>query len=168
MTLVSQQAPSEAAREAFGNTRLLVGQPQSSIVVEADVLARTVNNASTKAVVEQMDAEFSENWTLAEILRSVVRPYLAGGYLDIDQAAEIIGLSTRTLQRRLQAAGHSYGALVQEAHFTLAYELLSDPSMTIMDISFAAGYQNPQHFSRAFKRLTGITPKAFRATTDPR
>ncbi len=44
-----------------------------------------------------------------------------------------------------------------------AKKLLSDPSVSIRDVCFAVGYQDPNYFSRIFKRATGSTPSEFRS-----
>jgi AraC-like DNA-binding protein len=83
--------------------------------------------------------------------------------------ADAFGVSGRTLQRRLQQHGRSYFDVVQEARFELARELLVDPSARIIDVAFATGYENPQHFARAFRRLAGVSPTDYRlsvAATD--
>jgi two-component system response regulator YesN len=51
---------------------------------------------------------------------------------------------------------------VQEARFDLAREMLIDPSIKIVDVAFAAGYENQQHFSRAFRRHACVSPTVFR------
>ena len=165
MTFVSRSRPSEAALEAYGDTRLLVGQPQTSIVVPAAVLARRCpvpGGAGHRPL-----AEPGEAWDFAEALRTAIRPYLGDGYPDLALAAEIAGLSRRTLQRRLAASGRSYSDLVQEARFDIARDLLADPGRKVIDVALAAGYESPQHFTRAFRRLSGITPTAYRSGLEP-
>jgi AraC-like DNA-binding protein len=163
MTFVSRQVPAETALAAFGNTRFLVGQPYCSIVVDANVLATSAPRDDTKAALDMLaDAEISEGWTLVDALRSVIRPYLGEGYPDLARSAEIVGMSKRTLQRRLELAGCSYSKVVQQARFELARELLCDPSIKVIDIAFETGYQNPQHFARSFRQLSGVSPSSYR------
>jgi len=76
--------------------------------------------------------------------------------------AKIVGISERTLQRRLARSALTYSDVVQEVRFSMASDLLANPDMNIADIAFAAGYENAPHFSRAFKRLTGMTPRDYR------
>ncbi|MCG6942244.1 MAG: helix-turn-helix transcriptional regulator [Thiohalocapsa sp.] len=71
-------------------------------------------------------------------------------------------MSERTLQRRLAQTGSTYSDIVQEARFSIASDLMADSDLNIADIAFAAGYENTPHFSRAFKRLTGMTPREYR------
>jgi len=165
MTFVSRQRPSAASQEAFANTRILVGQPHTSILVGSDVLAQpspAIGLRPHRSGREATDADETPDWSFTTALRSAIRPYLADGYPALPLMAEALGLSERTLQRRLHQVGRTYSDVVQEARFDLARDLLVDPSARIIDVAMAAGYQNPQHFARAFRRLTGVPPTAYR------
>jgi AraC-like DNA-binding protein len=159
MTFVAPSPPSTAALEAYGGTRILWGQRHGSILAPAAVLARPCARSGRDAGFADSD----EAWDFAASLRSAIRPYLGDGHPGLGLAAEIAGTSRRTLQRRLADCGRSYSDLVQEARFERARDLLADPGLKIIDVAFAAGYENPQHFSRAFRRLAGVTPTAYRS-----
>jgi AraC-like DNA-binding protein len=96
----------------------------------------------------------------------LVQPYLNDGCPNVAFAAEMAGMSTRTLQRKLQLRGSSYSQIVQEARFALAFKHLEDPALKVIDIAMMTGYESPQHFSRAFRRFTGVTPSAYRLQGD--
>ena len=162
MTFVARRGPSFAAQEAFPDTRILVGQAQTSILVGRDLLARPGADAAEGATSRSCAVDDAAVWSFAAALRSAIRPYLADGYPDLRLISEVVGLSGRTLQRRLQQCGRSYSDVVQEARFSLALELLVDPAAKVIDVAMAAGYENPQHFSRAFRQLTGVSPTAYR------
>ena len=68
----------------------------------------------------------------------------------------------RTLQRRLKLSGTSFAETVQQARFDLARQWLGDASLKVGDIAAMAGYENPQHFSRAFRKFSGLTPSDYR------
>ena len=101
-------------------------------------------------------------WELPSYLRTLVKPYLTDGPIKIDTVAEITGISTRTLQRNLKENGSSYSQIIQEARFELACSHLNNQDMKVIDVAIALGYENPQHFSRAFRRISGITPSEYR------
>jgi AraC-like DNA-binding protein len=96
-------------------------------------------------------------------LSHVVRLYLASGQSHIDELAEAVGLSRRTLQRRLAAAGTTYSQLVDDARIHAALPMLGDPDLRVTDIAFELGYSHPAHFTRAFRRWAGVTPSEYRA-----
>lgn len=111
------------------------------------------------------DDELAEDgglWTFAGLLRQSIRPYLKDGNSDLAFAARMVGMSTGTLQRRLQLCGLSYSDVLQEARFDLSRRLLEDLDAKIIDVAMTSGYENPRHFTRAFRRFTGVTPTAFR------
>ena len=51
---------------------------------------------------------------------------------------------------------------IQQHILTLSKQLLLDPSQSITQVSDRLGFQYPQHFSRFFKKLAGMTPKDYR------
>jgi AraC-like DNA-binding protein len=101
-------------------------------------------------------------WEFVSLLRMMIQPYISDGRIDVAFAAEMAGLSTRTLQRKLNLSGSSYSQIVQEARFELACSHLDEPGMKVIDVAMMAGYESPQHFTRAFRRFTGVTPSQYR------
>lgn len=169
LTFVSRYAPPDLAREAFPNTRILVGQAYPSILIESVHLARACGG--TVARFDAAPVSFGQGnrpseqvaaWDFLSLLRMIMQPYLNGGRPDLGLVAEIVGMSSRTLQRRLQQSGSSYSQVLQEARFDLARAFLNDPSAKIIDVAMTAGYDNQQHFTRAFRRFTGLTPTRYR------
>ncbi len=167
LTFVSRYAPPDLAREAFPNTRILVGQPYPSILIESAHLARRCaaspsDPAPGSSGQGNGSSDQVEAWDLLNLLRMILQPYLNGGRPDLSLVAEIVGMSPRTLQRRLQQSGSSYSQVLQEARFDLARGLLDDPGARIIDVAMTAGYDSQQHFTRAFRRCTGLTPTRYR------
>lgn len=95
-------------------------------------------------------------------MRNLIQAYLSDRRLDIDQAAEIAGMSTRTLQRKLTMSGTSFSQLCQEARFDLACRSLANGDLKIIDVAMMVGYQTPQHFARAFRKFAGVSPSRYR------
>jgi len=78
--------------------------------------------------------------------------------------ARRMGMSERTLQRRLQSEGTSFHELLEESRRTIACSYLSDRKLAAYEVSFLLGYAEPSTFFRAFKRWTGKTPQEYRAS----
>lgn len=74
-----------------------------------------------------------------------------------------IGLSVRTLQRRLEQCGIDFDALRDETRRSEALQLIASGRYSATEIAYMVGYSDPAHFTRAFKRWTGSPPSRFRA-----
>jgi AraC-like DNA-binding protein len=98
-------------------------------------------------------------------VQQIITTLLAGASraASIDLVAETMGTSVRTLQRRLRASGLTYSEVVQRARRSAAQRMLKDRGAGIGEIARALGYSDPAHFTRAFQRWTGSTPRDFRA-----
>ena len=77
--------------------------------------------------------------------------------------ASQLGVSTRTLQRRLQDEGQSFQGLLNQTREKLASHYLTHSSLSGAEISFLLGFEDPNSFFRAFHQWTGATPEAARA-----
>ena len=99
---------------------------------------------------------------LAERVRSVLLESLPSGEASIDVVARRLGLSSRTLQRRLKPEGISYKEIVRQTRERLARHYLHKTTLPYAEISFLIGFEEPSSFFRAFREWTGETPEAVR------
>jgi AraC-like DNA-binding protein len=168
LSFTSHIRPPEAIYTAYPNTRIFCAQPITSITIPTFDLMKTYGKVGASALnphtLPQATNLYQEAaaWKLPSYLRTLVKPYLTDGPIKIDTVAEITGISTRTLQRNLKENGSSYSQIIQEARFELACSHLNNQDMKVIDVAIALGYENPQHFSRAFRRISGITPSEYR------
>lgn len=123
--------------------------------------SRSPSTPDSQEILKDLHSSSPPADLLGSLERAIV-PLLRGGYPDIRLAAEIAGTSVRTLQRRLEEAGSTYSRLVERARFGQAVRWLQDPSVQLVEISIELGYSAPPHFTRAFKRWTGLSPAEFR------
>lgn len=77
-------------------------------------------------------------------------------------AARELGVSVRTLRRRLDEEGVSYSELSKQALVSRAERLVGDAERTIDEIAYMLGFSQRSAFHRAFKRWTGMTPTEYR------
>jgi AraC-like DNA-binding protein len=98
---------------------------------------------------------------MSDRLRVLVSGLLPDGAPTVQQTAESLGVSPRTLQRRLADEGTSYFQVVDDARCATALRGLRDPDQTLDDIAYDAGYAERAPFIRAFKRWTGLTPRDY-------
>ena len=95
-------------------------------------------------------------------VRQIVSRLLARRHPNIQLVSGALGMSTRTLQRRLGDVGLTYVSVVAQARADMARQMLGDPALKIGDVARAVGYSDAGHFTRAFLRWTGVTPREFR------
>jgi AraC-like DNA-binding protein len=98
-----------------------------------------------------------------ERVRAVLMETIASGQYSRLDVASRLGVSTRTLQRRLKDEGTSYQNELNLLREQLAYNYLSRTTYTSGQIAFLLGYDDPNSFFRAFRSWTGQTPEAVRA-----
>ncbi len=101
--------------------------------------------------------------TFGEALGQSLRPFLVEGNAKIQLAAELSGMSVRTLQRALETEDLTYSKLLTGVRREIAHDLLLNPDIPIRAIAQELGYAEPAVFTRAFYRWTGVTPTRFRA-----
>lgn len=89
---------------------------------------------------------------------------LSGGVPQLSEVSKNMGLGGRTFQRRLSERGHSFQSLTDEARRKLAQQLIRTSSYSFSEIAFLTGFSEQSAFSRAFKRWSGQTPKAYRGS----
>ncbi|UWR12465.1 helix-turn-helix transcriptional regulator [Sulfitobacter mediterraneus] len=87
---------------------------------------------------------------------------LDDGAPQANQIAAQMGMSERTLYRRLATEGLTYRDVLRQAQTTLAQKLLIDSDFSIAEIAFLTGFSEQSTFSRAFKRWVGQAPAQFR------
>ena len=95
-------------------------------------------------------------------VRRVVSTLRPPRHPSIQLVAGALGMSARTLQRRLGDVGLTYARVVGEARADMARRMLKDPARKVGDIARTIGYSDAGHFTRAFLRWTGLTPREFR------
>jgi AraC-like DNA-binding protein len=80
---------------------------------------------------------------------------------DMNQVAHALGMSVRSLRRRLEAEGATFNAVANEAAAIIAKQLLEDKHKSIQEAAFEMGFADASGFHRAFKRWTGVTPRSY-------
>lgn len=100
-----------------------------------------------------------------DVLTARVRTVLAASQdrlPTLEEVADTLHVSTRTLKRRLQEEGRNFRALVDHVLCERATQMLQEDGMTVSEVAFQLGYNDVSNFSRAFRRWTGQSPSDFR------
>src|SRR5262249_14639188 len=84
---------------------------------------------------------------------------LPHGEAQLPAVAQMLGLSSRTLARRLTAEGLSFSEILDQLRSDLAAHYLGDAALSISQIAWLVGYQGVSAFSHGCKRWTGMNPK---------
>jgi AraC-like DNA-binding protein len=108
------------------------------------------------------DAAWLDDDVLVATLSRLFESAALSGSLCLVDTARSLGLSPRTLQRRLSGLGTSYEAEVDAWRHQRACMFLLDTEIPVASVGRALGYSYPAHFVRAFRRWEGQTPLAFR------
>ena len=87
------------------------------------------------------------------------------GEIRIDSVARALGVSRKTLYRRLKAEGATFEQLLDRLRHRLAWRYLTEHRMAVKEAAWRLGFSDPAAFSRAFKRWTGLSPAAARGST---
>jgi AraC-like DNA-binding protein len=100
--------------------------------------------------------------TVSDTVREIAFARLFDRRVDLDGVAGKLNIGVRTLQRRLEREGVGYRAIIQRVRHRHALDLLTDSDLPITEIAWSLGYDDPAHFSRAFRRTAGMPPTRYR------
>jgi AraC-like DNA-binding protein len=157
-----------AAYRAFFDAPVAFGADHTELVLPAAAVAAALTTADPSLLAiltrhaEHLRASAPDDPPLVAQVKRALREALRGDDAQIETIARGLGLTARSLQRRLKDEGGSFVALREEVRRTLATRYLDD-GLAIAEISFLLGFSEPSAFFRAFKRWTGTTPIESRA-----
>lgn len=114
--------------------------------------------------LEQVLADLPQAMGLEQRLRKAVAKRLSEGIPTVSEIARELGMSARTLQRRLSKNNTTFQGLVDLARQELAQQLLSETDYSLAEVAFLAGFSEQSGFTRAFKRWAGQTPRSYRVS----
>lgn len=100
--------------------------------------------------------------SISEQVKVVLKRKLASGRPELPEIAQELGISERTLQRRVTDEGKNFRELLIEARQELGRRLLADPSAEINEVAYLLGFQDTSSFHRAFRDWEGVTPNRWR------
>ncbi|GIP40578.1 AraC family transcriptional regulator [Paenibacillus sp. J31TS4] len=115
----------------------------------------------TPALDQSLDGHL-RNRSMKETVLWILKRSLSGGCPDIHAVAKELGMSDRTLQRRLTDESTSFKSLLTQARQEQARAYLADASLDIKEVAFLLGYEDQNSFYRAFRMWEGETPTNWR------
>lgn len=100
---------------------------------------------------------------VASIRAAIETLSCAEDYPTIRTTADFVGMSVRTLQRRLARAGANHHRLVAQTRFATAAAVLERTDAKILELALDLGYSDHANFTRAFRRWAGCAPREYRS-----
>jgi AraC-like DNA-binding protein len=122
-----------------------------------------LNEILMKSCEEALAYRLPARIPLRSSIENAMAPLLPHGQANAAEIARRIGLSQRTLARRLAAEGLTFSVIAEELKGDLARHYLKDSDLPISEIAWLVGYREVSAFNHAFKRWTGMTPSQSRA-----
>jgi AraC-like DNA-binding protein len=164
MSALPAGSPRATLESIFG-ANVSHGHAAPGITFDAALLQRRLPSApfmsasATHTNEPQVPAQDDDSATIA----AVTDLALYEGYPRIEWVAAKLGTTRRSLQRRLSMQGATFNTLIEQTLLRRAKALLCEGAAPITEIALQLGYADPAHFTRAFRRWTGVTPSAYRS-----
>jgi AraC-like DNA-binding protein len=156
----------EGYRRAFGAAVNFDAEENAVVFGEAELRAPfRDNNPRLRTILAQraddvLDA-LPETPTLESQVRANIRRRLTYEPLGLDAIAADLGMSERTVRRRLRDSGQTYRALLDSVRSERAVALVDERRHTVAAIAQLVGFADPTAFARAFRRWTGSAPHEY-------
>ncbi|MEP4197112.1 MAG: AraC family transcriptional regulator ligand-binding domain-containing protein [Aliishimia sp.] len=123
------------------------------------------NDSGWAEIVKDLPNKFAGNMitgSIAARARQALLEGLPGGQAGADQIARMLGLSKRSLQRRLAEEDMQFKEILEDTRRALALSYLQRRDIGMQEIALLLGFRDPSSFFRAFKGWTGQTPRSLR------
>lgn len=165
--LCREQPPCAGDYEALFRCPVYFSSPENSFVLPLAAVDRPLASANTalaqlhdRVLAETMHGHDRSDF-VAQVTRSLI-DRLPSGPVTEARMAKILGLSQRTLQRKLSEEGTSFGQVFDSVRKELAMDYVSGSDISLIEISYLLGFSEASSFSRAFRRWTGRAPRTVR------
>ena len=167
--LVHPRSGGSSQLEKFFGCRIEFGADADQIIFDKEaaqlrlVGADSYLNETLLRYCEQALAQRRSNVSSLRIMvENAVTPLLPHGKARLDTVARELGMSSRTLARRLTAEGLSFGEILTQLRSDLAMLYLREQNLSISQVAWLVGYQAVDAFSHRCKQWTGMNPKRMR------
>jgi len=144
----------------FSNSIVCFGNRVTAFEVPQHLLTKQLNEAVFPKDNENYDCL---NHEFPVAIRQVVGGMLFNNAPKIQLVADAVGASVRTLQRRLSEIDATYSGILEEARMQSAQPMVAQSDCPLKEIAHRLGYSDQAHFTRAFRRWTGVSPSTFRS-----
>jgi AraC-like DNA-binding protein len=164
----ARREPTERYEKTFG-AEVSFGQEHSYLVFNIDLLQLPLSDSDPKLLAiftEHADSlleQLQSKQSLVGQIKLLIATSLENDDGGVEMLADRLHITRRTLSRRLQREGTNYQRLREEVIVELAKQSLDNSDASITAIAGKLGFSESSAFVRAFKRLVGSTPVAYRS-----
>lgn len=147
---------------------VLFGFDMNSLVIERSLTEAPVPAADdklypiVKRYLERALNEIPKEDDFFAIVRKAIAESMRAGDPTLVRVAKKLGVSPRTLERRLKERGTRFKKLMDDTRRRFAMDYLDELEHTLTQVAFLLGYSEVSAFNRAFKRWTGLSPMRYR------
>ncbi|WP_078394521.1 AraC family transcriptional regulator [Shouchella patagoniensis] len=156
--------------ESYFGCSIKIGTKSNQLIFSREDLDRpfiSYNKELLDILSPALDHSLNEqqrSYSITETVKWIMKRTLTAGRPNIETVAKELGMSERTLQRRLTEEQSSFKHLLTEARHEQARQHLIDPTLDIKEIAFLVGYEDQNSFYRAFRLWEGDTPANWRTS----
>lgn len=146
----------------FNQNQNFIAYKTSDLEMRTAKADASINKFLLERVEEEQKGIEVSAFKVVTDVEHLIKDALPSGIPSIGRIGAHMGMSSRTLTRRLSESGMSFRALVKQTQEKISKDLLQNSSSTVSEIAFQTGFSEQSAFSRAFKRWTGQAPLEFR------
>lgn len=133
----------------------------SAILDQSTHLAHKLTSTLMQATCERLIGQAKTNAGISGQVYQILMTN-PGQLPNMEQVAGMVHMNERTMRRKLDSEGTSFGKIIDDVRASLASEYLKTTKMTTEDIATLVGFSDAANFRRAFKRWTGKAPRDYR------
>ena len=154
--------------KAFFGIEIEFGSDADEIVLSGPVVSLPIVrcdgylNKLLRRYAEQALALHAKHSGIRSEVEQLLPELLPHGRANVPEVARRLGMSPRTLSRKLQDEGVAFTDILDEMRAALARRYLADRELPVSEVAWLVGYQEVSSLTHAFKRWSGTTPRQFR------
>ena len=150
------------ANSFLSDSEIQFSQTDSGITLTKEILQLPVHINIPDSIKTINSEQADLNIEFVKSLHQIIKTYTLTNNASLEEIADAIGMSARTLQRRLADNGLKFNDLLSQIKFEHAKDKLRNSQSSITDIAESLGYSDTAHFTRAFHHWSGLSPTDFR------
>ncbi|GBG08266.1 AraC family transcriptional regulator [Paenibacillus agaridevorans] len=160
------------ALEAYFGCRIRTGAPYNRLTLrrsDLDLPFLSYNEELLEILTPVLEDALDQRNTVRTIsnaVKYIIKGMLSSGRPEMRAVAKELGMSERTLQRRLVREATSFKVLLSQSRHEQALHYLANDMLDIKEVAFLVGYEDQNSFYRAFRGWEGVTPAYWRVSQE--